>query len=66
MAADHATDFYGWATETAWKIRSGKLDEVNLEQVAEEIERIKRLLAKNPRGFPTPCPYSPSEVLPNA
>ena len=40
MAADYATDFYGWATETARKIRSGKLEEVNLEQVAEEIESL--------------------------
>jgi Domain of unknown function DUF29 len=40
MAADYATDFYGWATETARKIRSGRLAEVNLEQVAEEIESL--------------------------
>jgi hypothetical protein len=40
MAADYATDFYGWATETARKLRSGQLSEVNLEQVAEEIESL--------------------------
>jgi hypothetical protein len=40
MAADYATDFYGWATETARKLRSGRLAEVNLDQVAEEIESL--------------------------
>jgi len=38
MAADYATDFYGWATDTAAKIRSGRLSEVDLEHVAEEID----------------------------
>ncbi len=40
LMADYSTDFYGWATETAEKIRSGRLGEVNLEQVAEEIESL--------------------------
>lgn len=42
MAADYATDFYGWATETARKIRQGRLSEVDLEHVAEEIESLGR------------------------
>ena len=40
MAADYATDFYGWATDTAAKIRSGRLSEVDLEHVAEEIDSL--------------------------
>lgn len=40
MAADYATDFYGWATETARKLRSGQVAEVDLGQVAEEIESL--------------------------
>jgi hypothetical protein len=40
MAADYANDFYGWATETAEKLRSGRLSEVDLEHVAEEIESL--------------------------
>ncbi|HEX6879439.1 MAG TPA: DUF29 family protein, partial [Terriglobales bacterium] len=38
--ADYATDFYGWATDTAAKIRSGRLSEVDLEHVAEEIDSL--------------------------
>lgn len=30
-----AADYYGWATETADKIRSGRLAEVDLNLVAE-------------------------------
>ena len=40
MAADYATDFYGWATDTAAKIRSGRLSEVDLEHVAEKIDSL--------------------------
>lgn len=40
MAADYANDFYGWATDTAAKIRSGRLSEVDLEHVAEEIDSL--------------------------
>ena len=40
MAADYATDFYGGATDTAAKIRSGRLSEVDLEHVAEEIDSL--------------------------
>jgi hypothetical protein len=40
MAADYATDFYGWATETARKLRSGQVAEIDLGQVAEEIESL--------------------------
>ena len=40
MAADYATDFYGWATETARKLRSGDLAGVDLRLVAEEIESL--------------------------
>ena len=42
MAADYATDFYGWATETARKLRAGQVAEVDLELVAEEIESLGR------------------------
>jgi hypothetical protein len=40
MAADYATDFYGWATETARKLRAGQVADVDLERVAEEIESL--------------------------
>lgn len=42
MAADYATDYYGWATETAQKLRSGDLAGINLNLVAEEIESLGR------------------------
>lgn len=40
MAADYATDFYGWATEPARKLRSGQIGGVDLALVAEEIESL--------------------------
>lgn len=37
-AAGYDTDFYEWCLETAALIRARRLDEVDLEHVAEEIE----------------------------
>jgi len=37
-ASSYDTDFFEWTQETAELIRSGRLDEVDLEHVAEEIE----------------------------
>ena len=35
-------DFYAWANEQAALIRAGRLEEVDLENVAEEIESMGR------------------------
>lgn len=34
----YKTDFYGWAFETAEKLRQGKFSEIDMEEVAEELE----------------------------
>ncbi|MEA3640753.1 MAG: DUF29 domain-containing protein [Lamprobacter sp.] len=36
--AEYDGDFYAWTVQTARQLRSGQLDQVNLLQVAEEIE----------------------------
>ncbi|MEA1051971.1 DUF29 domain-containing protein [Lamprobacter modestohalophilus] len=36
--ADYDGDFYAWTLQTAHQLRSGQLDQVDLAQVAEEIE----------------------------
>ncbi|MBK1617307.1 hypothetical protein CKO42_02330 [Lamprobacter modestohalophilus] len=36
--ADYDGDFYAWTLQTAQQLRSGQLDQVDLAQVAEEIE----------------------------
>ena len=38
----YQTDFYGWALETAEKIRAGSFAEIDREAVAEEIESLGR------------------------
>jgi hypothetical protein len=38
----YETDFYRWTQETAEKLRQGRLAEVDLEQIAEEIEEMGR------------------------
>ncbi|BAW79665.1 hypothetical conserved protein [Candidatus Nitrosoglobus terrae] len=38
----YETDFYAWTQETAAKLRQGKLAEVDLEQIAEELEEMGR------------------------
>lgn len=40
--AAYERDFYGWALEQGALIRAGRLDEVDLENVAEEIESLGR------------------------
>ena len=35
---DYDGDFYAWTLETAQRLRAGQIDQVDLEQVAEEIE----------------------------
>jgi hypothetical protein len=38
----YESDFYAWTQETAEKLRQGRLAEVDLEQIAEEIEEMGR------------------------
>lgn len=38
----YETDFYRWTQETAEQLRQGRLSEVDLEQVAEELEETGR------------------------
>jgi len=40
--AQYETEFAAWADETAGALRAGRLDEVDLENVAEEIEGLAR------------------------
>jgi hypothetical protein len=42
VGAPYARDFYGWALEQAALIRAGRLDELDAENVAEEIEGLAR------------------------
>ncbi|MEA3640750.1 MAG: DUF29 domain-containing protein [Lamprobacter sp.] len=36
--AEYDGDFYAWSLQTAQQLRSGQLDQVDLAQVAKEIE----------------------------
>src|SRR5580658_118269 len=38
----YETDFYGWANEQAALLRDGRLDEADIENIAEEIESMGR------------------------
>ena len=42
MGSLYDTDFYSWAMEQAALVRAGKLDRVDLEHVAEELETLGR------------------------
>lgn len=35
-------DYYGWTQETAEKLRQGKISEVNVEDLIEELEDMGR------------------------
>lgn len=39
---DYRADFFGWATEQARLLRSGQVDAIDFENVAEEIESMGR------------------------
>jgi hypothetical protein len=41
-AADHETDFYGWAMEQARFLREGRTEGLDLANLAEEVESIGR------------------------
>jgi hypothetical protein len=38
----YATDFYGWLTNTAKLIRTGVMEEVDFEHIAEELEAMSK------------------------
>ncbi|BAW79956.1 hypothetical conserved protein [Candidatus Nitrosoglobus terrae] len=38
----HDTDYYAWTYETAAKLRQGKFNEVDMNQIAEELEEMGR------------------------
>ena len=40
--ASQAQDFYAWTLESAEHLRSGRLSQVNLERIAEELEEMGR------------------------
>ncbi|CAD7851632.1 MAG: hypothetical protein [Olavius algarvensis Gamma 1 endosymbiont] len=42
LPTPHAGDFYTWALETAFAIRSGRFDGIDWEAVAEELEDMGR------------------------
>ena len=50
IQAQYETDFAAWAEETAAALRAGRLDEVDLENVAEEMEGLARLERKAVRA----------------
>ena len=41
-ATDYDRDFYAWANEQAALLRAGKLDDADIENIAEEIESMGR------------------------
>lgn len=43
-------DFYSWALEQACRLRAGRLDELDLENLAEEIEGLARAEARELRS----------------
>jgi hypothetical protein len=38
----YETDFYTWANEQATLVRAGRFDEVDIENIAEELETLGR------------------------
>lgn len=42
----HATDFFGWTAQQAALLRAGKIDEIDREHLAEEIEDMGKSLQR--------------------
>ena len=42
MTADYARDFYGWTQRQAALLRSGRLFELDIEHLLEEVELMGR------------------------
>ena len=71
-AVSYESDLYAWAMEQAALLRSGRLAEADVANIAEEIESVgrsekselvNRLAAE---AFPETCPWTPEQVLDEA
>ena len=64
---EYEKDFYAWAIHNAQLLREGKLSEIDVENIAEEIESIgkseKRETGVEENNFPKECPFSLQQAL---
>ena len=57
-------DFHAWTHEQATLLRSGRLSEIDVEHIAEEIETLEMNVARD--MLPGLCPYRFEQALDEA